>query len=73
VTSTTVISGESRQAAGQWFLRLQPNPIMDEICVEIVAQRDDGNRGARFGALLNESGFEGFEVLKALWLHERPA
>jgi len=35
---------------------------MDEVRVEVVAQRDAGNRGARFGALLNDSSFEGFGV-----------
>lgn len=45
---------------------------MDEVRVEVVAQRDAGNRGARFGALLNDSSFEGFGVGTALWLHERP-
>ena len=55
------------------FLSVQPNPLMDEVRVEAVAQRDIGDRGAGFGALLYDLGFEGFAVGTALWLHEESA
>lgn len=55
------------------FLRLQPNPFVDEVCVEAMAERDAGNRSAWLGALLNDLGFEGFGIGTACWLHEIPA
>ena len=67
-----------RQRDERWldsrgFLGMQPNPFVDEVCVEAVAQRNAGNRGPGLGALLNNLGLEGFGVGTALWLHERPS
>lgn len=62
-------SGLQRHA----FLRLQPNPLVDEVGVEAVAQRDIGNRGPRLGALLNDLGLERPGIGATLWLHERPS
>ncbi len=56
-----------------FFLRLYPNPFMDEVCVEAMAERDAGNRSAGLGTLLNDLGLEGLGVGTALWLHEIPA
>ena len=55
------------------FLRLQPNPFVDEVRVEAVVERDAGNRGSGLGALLNDLGLERPGIGTALWLHERPA
>ena len=55
------------------FLRLQPNPLVDEVRVEAVAQRNVGNRGPRLGALLNDLGLERPGIGTTLWLHERPS
>lgn len=30
-------------------LRLQPNPLVDEVCVEVMAECDADNRSARLG------------------------
>jgi hypothetical protein len=54
------------------FLRLHPNPFVDEVRVEAMAQRDADNRSTGLGALLNDLDFEGFGVGTALWLHEIP-
>jgi len=27
----------------QFFLRMHPNPLMDEVCIEVVGQGDIGN------------------------------
>lgn len=55
------------------FLRLQPNPLVDEVRVEAVVERDAGNRGSGLGALLNDLGLERPGIGTALWLHERPS
>lgn len=46
---------------------------MDEVCVEAVAERDAGNRGAGVGAVLNDLGFERLGIGATCWLHEIPA
>ena len=55
------------------FVRVHPNPFVDEVCVEAMAECDAGNRSAGLGTLLNDLGFEGLGVGTALWLHEIPA
>jgi len=39
------------------FLRLQPNPFVEEVCVEAMAECDAGNRSAELGTFLNNLGF----------------
>lgn len=51
------------------FVRLYPNPFMDEVRVKAVALRDAGNRRAGLSALLDYLGLEGFGIGSALWLH----
>ena len=46
---------------------------MHEVRVEAMTEGDAGNRSAGLGALLNDSGLEGFGVGTASWLHEIPA
>ncbi|MNQ84344.1 hypothetical protein D3C85_994690 [compost metagenome] len=67
---------------GQWderslkrrvFLRLHPNPFVDEVSVEAMAEGYAGDRGAGLGTLLNDLGLEGFGIGTACWLHEIPA
>ena len=55
------------------FLRLHPNPFVDEVCVEAMAEGDAGNRSAGLGTLLNDLGLKGFGIGTACWLHEIPA
>lgn len=55
------------------FLTMQPNPLVKEVGVEAVAQGDICDGGARFGALLNDLGFEGLTVGTALRGHEKSA
>lgn len=55
------------------FLRLQPNPFVDEVCIEVMAECDAGNRSTGLGTLLNDLGLEGFGIGTACWLHELPA
>ena len=46
------------------FLRLYPNPFVNEVSVEATAEGDAGNRSAGL------PGLEGLGVGTALWLHE---
>ena len=55
------------------FVRVHPNPFVDEVCVEAMAERDAGNRSTGLGTLLNDLGFEGFGIGTACWPHEIPA
>lgn len=55
------------------FLIVQPNPFVDEVGIEAVAQSDVCDGGARLGALLDNLGFEGFAVGTALRVHGRSA
>jgi len=54
-------------------LRLQANPFVDEVCVEVMAECDAGNRSIGPGTLLNNLGFEGLGIGAACWLYEIPA
>ena len=51
------------------FLIVQPNPFVDEVGIEAVAQGDVGDGGAGLGALLNDLGFKRFAVGPALRVH----
>ncbi|GFM77863.1 hypothetical protein PSCICM_36820 [Pseudomonas cichorii] len=53
------------QVAALAFLRLQPNPFVDEVCVEVMAEYDAGNRSTGLGTLLNDLGFEELEIRTA--------
>jgi hypothetical protein len=44
----------------QVFLRMHPNLFMDEVGIEIVGQRDVGNRGVILRTFRNDLGLEGF-------------
>lgn len=55
------------------FLRLYPNPFVNEVCIEAMAARDAGNRSAGLGAFLNDLSLEGLGIGTACWLHEIPA
>ena len=44
---------------GRAFLRLHPNPFVDEVSVEAMAEGDAGDRSAGLGALLNDLSLEG--------------
>jgi hypothetical protein len=61
------------QVAALFFLRLHPNPFVDEVNFEAMAECDAGNRSAGQGTLLNDFGLEGLGVGTALCLHEIPA
>ncbi|APC19522.1 hypothetical protein BLL42_27740 (plasmid) [Pseudomonas frederiksbergensis] len=43
----------------QVFLRMHPNPFMDEVGIEIVGQGDIGNRGVRLCAFGDDLSLEG--------------
>ena len=54
-----------RQRNERWlqrhgFVRVHPNPFMDEVRVKAVVLRDASNRGAGLSALLDNLGLEGF-------------
>lgn len=51
------------------FVRLYPNPFMDEVRVKAVVLCDACNRRAGLSALLDYLGLEGFGIRSALWLH----
>ena len=55
------------------FLRLHPNPFVDEVRVEAMAKGNAGNRSAGLDTLLNDPGLEGFGIRTACRLHEIPA
>ena len=55
------------------FLRLHPNPFVDEVRVETMAEGNAGNRSAGLDTLLNDPGLEGFGIRTACRLHEIPA
>ena len=46
----------------QVFLRMHPNPFMDEVGIEVVGQGDIGNRGVRLRTFGNDLGLEGFGI-----------
>ncbi len=46
----------------QSFLRMHPNPFMDEVGIEVVGQSDIGNRDVRLCALGNDLGLEGLGI-----------
>lgn len=54
------------------FLRLHPNPFMDKVSVEVVGQRDIGNRGVWLRTFGNDLGFEGLGIGTAFLWHGRP-
>ena len=56
----------------QSFLRMHPNPFMDEVGIEVVCQRDIGNRDVRLCALGNDLSLEGFGIGTAFLWHGRP-
>lgn len=56
-----------------WSSALAAESIVDEVCVEAMAERDAGNRSAGLGTLLNDLGFEGLGIGTACWLHKIPA
>ena len=56
----------------QVFLRMHPNPFMDEVGIEVVGQGDIGNRGVRLSALGNDLGLEGLGIGTAFLWHGRP-
>ena len=62
--------GDECRCQRRAFLRVKPNPFVDEVCVE--AERDAGNRSAGLDALLNDQGLEGLGTGAACWLHEIP-
>lgn len=43
----------------QVFLRMHAYPFMDEVGVEVVGQRDIGDRGVRLRAFGDDLGLEG--------------
>lgn len=56
----------------QVFLRMPPNPFMDEVGIEVVDQCDIGNRGVRLRTFGNDLGLEGFGIRTAFLWHGRP-
>ena len=56
----------------QVFLRMHAYPFMDEVGVEIVGQRDIGDRGVRLRAFGDDLGLEGLGIGTALLWHRRP-
>lgn len=55
------------------FLCLQPNPFVNEVRVEAMAEGNAGNRSAGLDTPLNDLGLEGFGIRTACRLHEIPA
>jgi len=51
-------TGNGINAGCSAVLRLQPNPLMDEVCVEAMVKCDAGNRSTGLGTLLHNLGFE---------------
>lgn len=51
------------------FVRLYPNPFMDEVRVKAVVLCDACNRRAGRSPLLEYLDLEGFGIRSALWLH----
>jgi len=56
----------------QSFLRMHPNPFMDEVGIEVVCQGDIGNRDVRLCTLGNDLSLEGFGIGTAFLWHGRP-
>lgn len=56
----------------QVFLRMHAYPFMDEVGVEIVGQRDIGDRGVRLSAFGDDLGLEGLGIGTAFLWHRRP-
>ena len=56
----------------QAFLRMHAYPFMDEVGVEVVGQRDIGNRGVRLRAFGDDLGLEGLGIGTAFLWHGRP-
>lgn len=52
---------------------MHPNPFVDEVCVEAMAEGDASNGNAGLDTLLDDLGLEGFGIGTACWLHEIPA
>jgi len=49
------------QVATPCFSARASESIVDEVCVEAMAECDAGNRSAGLGTLLNDLGLKGFE------------
>ncbi len=64
---------DERWLDGRGFLIVQPNPIVDEIGIEAVAQGYVGDGDARLRTLLNDLGFKRFAVGTALRVHGKSA
>ena len=64
---------DERRLKSYSFLIVQPNPFVDEIGIEAVAQGNVGDGGVGFGAPLDHLGFERFAVGTALRGHEKSA
>lgn len=67
-----------RQRDERWldsrgFLGMQPNPFVDEVGIEAVAQGDVCDGGTEFRTLLNDLGLERFAVGTALRGHGKSA
>ncbi|EXF96302.1 hypothetical protein HK44_020910 [Pseudomonas fluorescens HK44] len=64
---------DERRLKSHGFLMMQPNPFVDEVGIEAVAQGDVCDGGAGLGALLDDLGFERFTVGTALRMHGKSA
>nr|WP_036990031.1 hypothetical protein [Pseudomonas vranovensis] len=64
---------DERRLKSHGFLIVQPNPFVDEVRIEAVAQGDVCDGCAGLDALLDDLGFEPFAVGTALRVHGKSA
>lgn len=67
------MQGDKRWLNSRGFLIVQPNPFVDEVGIEAVAQGDICDGGTGLETLLDNLGFERFAVGAALRVHGESA